>query len=128
MAIKKINCETLARFPAFSHAVISGDFIHISGTLGTKHNKLEIVEGGVEKETAQILFHIGTILDECDAVIQDLVKVTVFLTDMDDYHDMNSAYLDIIDFEPPSRTTVGVKELALGASVEIECIAYRPRG
>ncbi|MBU1340721.1 MAG: RidA family protein [Proteobacteria bacterium] len=127
MGIKKVNCDSLVRLPAFSHATIAGDFIYVSGILGTKHDKLEIVDGGVGKETEQILFHISTILRQCNAALEDMVKVSVYLTDMNNFHDMNSAYLDAIQFEPPSRITVGVKELALGASVEMECIAYKPK-
>ncbi|MCP3875934.1 MAG: RidA family protein [Desulfobacteraceae bacterium] len=127
MGIKKINCDNLARLPAFSHATIAGDFIYVSGILGTIPGKMEIVAGGVEKETEQILFHIGTILNKCNATIEDVVKLNVYLTDMDSFQDMNSAYLDTIQFEPPSRITVGVNELALGASVEMDCIAYKPK-
>lgn len=127
MGIKKINCENLARLPVFSHATIAGDFVYVSGILGTKQNKLEIVEGGVTKETEQILFHIGTILSQCNATLEDVVKMNVYLTDMNNFHDMNSAYLDMIQFKPPSRITVGVNELALGASVEMDCIAYKPK-
>lgn len=127
MGVQKINCENLARLPAFSHVAVAGDFIYVSGTLGTKHDKLEIVEGGVSKQTEQILFHISTILSQCNATLEDIVKVNVYLTDMNFFHDMNSAYLDAIQFEPPARITLGVKELALGASVEMDCIAYKPK-
>ena len=127
MGVQKINCENLARLPVFSHAAVAGDFIYVSGILGTKHNKLEIVEGGVSKQTEQILFHISTILSQCNASLEDIVKVNVYLTDMNYFHDMNSAYLDAIRFEPPARITLGVKELALGGSVEMDCIAYKPK-
>ena len=127
MGVQKINCKNLSRLPAFSHAAVAGDFIYVSGTLGTKLDKLEIVEGGVSKQTEQILFHISTILGECNASLEDIVKVNVYLTDMNFFHDMNSAYLDAIQFEPPARITVGVKALALGASVEMDCIAYKPK-
>lgn len=127
MNVQKINCANLSRLPAFSHAAVAGDFIYVSGTLGIKHDKLEIVEGGVSKETEQILFHISTILSECHARLEDIVKINVYLTDMNNFHDMNSAYLDAIQFDPPARITVAVKALALGASVEMDCIAYKPK-
>ncbi len=126
MGIKKINCEDIVRLPTFSHATIAGDFIFVSGILGTRFGEIQIVDGGVEKETEQILFHIETILKKCNAAIEDIVKLSVYLVDMDSFHDMNSAYLDAVQFEPPSRITVGVKELALGASVEMDCVAYKP--
>ena len=128
MGIKKVNCNNLPGLKAFSHATVAGDFIFVSGTLGTKQDKMEIVEGGIVKETEQILFHLENILNQCGAALEDIVKVTVYLTDMDYFHDMNSAYLDVIQFEPPARITVGVKELALGACVEMECIAYKVQG
>lgn len=126
MGIRKVNCSNLAGLKAFSHAVVAGDFIYVSGILGTKQDKMQIVEGGVIKETEQILFHFENILDHCNAGLEDIVKINVYLTDMDSFHDMNSAYLDVIRFEPPARITVGVKELALGASVEMDCVAYKP--
>lgn len=126
MGIQKINCEILAGLRAFSHAVIAGDFIYVSGILGTRQDKMEIIQGGITKETEQILFHFETILDQCGATLEDIVKINVYLTNMDYFHDMNSAYLDVINFTPPARATVAVKELALGASVEMDCIAYKP--
>lgn len=127
MGVKKVNCDNLAGLKAFSHAVIAGDFIYVSGTLGTRQDKMEIIEGGVTKETEQILFHFENILSQCGAGLKDIVKVNVYLTNMENFHDMNSAYLDVIRFEPPARITVGVKELALGACVEMDCIAYKPQ-
>jgi len=126
MGIEKVNCDNLAGLRAFSHAVIAGDFIYVSGILGTKQDKMEIVKGGITQETEQILFHFENILGQCGAGLEDIVKITVYLTNMDNFHDMNSAYLDVISFTPPARATVGVSELALGASVEMDCIAYRP--
>ena len=127
MSIEKINCNSLARLPAFSHATIAGDFIYVSGILGTKHDKLEIVDGGITKQTEQILFHFSTILNQCKAGLEDIVKVNVYITDMEQFHDMNSAYLETIAFDPPARITVGVNELVLGAAVEMDCVAYKPQ-
>ncbi len=127
MGLIKINCDNLPGLKAFSHAVVAGDFIYVSGILGTRQDKMEIIQGGVVKETEQILFHFENILSQCDATLEDIVKVNVYLTNMDNFHDMNSAYLDVIQFEPPARITVGVKELALGASVEMDCIAYKSK-
>lgn len=125
MGLKKVNCDNLPGLRAFSHAVVAGDFIHLSGILGTRQDKMEIIQGGVVKETEQILFHFENILNQCGATLKDIVKVNAYLTDMDNFHDMNSAYMDVIRFEPPARITLGVKELALGASVEMDCIAYK---
>lgn len=127
MRAKKVNVESLGRLPAFSHAVVAGDFIYVSGTLGTKPGGLDLVEGGTREQTTQTLRNIETILQECGASLADLVKVNVFLSDIKTFSEMNAAYLEIIGSDPPCRITVGRADLALGAAVEIDAIAYKPR-
>ena len=127
MKTKKVNVSGLARLPAFCHAVIAGDFIYVSGTLGTKPDSMDLVEGGTGAETVQALQHIGLILKECGASLSDLVKVSVFLADIKTFPEMNAAYLEVMGNDPPARITVGGADLALGAAVEIEAIAYKPR-
>ncbi len=127
MKPRRVNVEGLARLPAFSHAVVAGDFIYVSGTLGVKPNSMELVEGGIGLETTQTLHHIETILEACGASLNDVVKVSVFLADMGTFVDMNEAYLKIMGSDPPARITVGRADLALGAAVEIDCIAYKRR-
>ena len=127
MKPRRVNVEGLARLPAFSHAVVAGDFIYVSGTLGVKPNSMELVEGGTGPETTQTLHHIETILEECGASLNDVVKVSVFLADMATFGDMNEAYLKVMSPDPPARITVGRADLALGAAVEIDCIAYKRR-
>jgi len=127
MRAKKINVEGIGRLPAFCHAVVAGDFIFVSGTLGTKPGSLDLVEGGTREQTAQTLVNIAAILKESGASLDDLVKVDVFLADMKTFPEMNAAYLEIIGSDPPARITVGRAELALGAAVEIDAVAYKPR-
>lgn len=127
MKPRRVNVEGLARLPAFSHAVVAGDFIYVSGTLGVKPNSMELVEGGTGPETTQTLHHIGSILEECGASLDDVVKLSVFLSDMGTFKDMNEAYLRVIGSDPPARITVGQADIALGAAVEIDCIAYKRR-
>ena len=127
MSANKVNVEGLGRLPAFCHAVVAGDFIHVSGTLGTKAGSLELVEGGTRAETAQTQRNIEAILKGCGASLADLVKVNVFLRDMSTFAEMNAAYLEVIGSDPPARITVGGVDLALGAAVEIDAVAYRPR-
>lgn len=123
---KKINAPGLARLPAFCHAVVAGDFIYVSGTLGTEPESMRLVSGGTGPETTRAMRNIEAILAECGAGLEDLVKVNVFLGDMQDFKEMNKAYLEIIGSEPPARITVGRAELAMGAAVEIDAIAYKP--
>ena len=127
MRAKKVNVESLGRLPAFCHAVVAGDFIYVSGTLGTKPGGLDLVEGGTREQTTRTLRNIETILQECGASLADLVKVNVFLSDMRTFSEMNAAYLEIIGSDPPARITVGRADLALGAAVEIDAVAYKPQ-
>ncbi len=127
MKPRRVNVDGLARLPAFSHAVVAGDFIYVSGTLGVKPNSMELVEGGTGPETNQTLRNIETILKACEASMDDLVKVDVFLADMDTFAEMNEAYLGVMGSDPPARITVGRVDLSLGAAVEIDCIAYKSR-
>ena len=126
MKAQKVNVDSLGRLPAFCHAVKAGDFIYVAGTLGTKPGGLELVEGGTRAETTQTLRNIETILKECGASLADLVKVNVYLADMKTFPEMNAAYLEVIGSEPPARITVGGVDLALGAAVEIDAVAYKP--
>ena len=124
--IKAINAEGLGRLPAFSHATVAGDFIFVSGTLGTKAGSFDLAEGGTGAQTTQTLENIKTILTAAGAALRDVVKVNVYITDMSAFGEMNEAYLKFFPQDPPARITVGCSALALGAAVEIDCIARSP--
>lgn len=126
MAFEKMTVPGLARLPSFCHAVIAGDLVFVSGTLGTAGEALVLVDGGVAAQTRQALLNIGTILDACGSGLAWLTKVDVFLADMAEYGAMNAAYLDVLGGDPPARMTVGRAALALNAAVEITAVAYRP--
>ena len=125
MSIRKITVDGLAKLPAFCHAVIAGDFIYVSGTIGTKPDSMELVEGGIGPQTTQALRNIEQILAGCGATFEDVVKVNVFICHMQEFAAMNHAYIAIMGEDPPARITVGRADLALGAAVEIDCIAYK---
>ena len=116
--------EGLARLPQFCHATIAGEWIHVSGTLGTLPDSMDLAEGGTGPETTQTLRNIGSILEACGAGFVNVVKVSVYLKDMGTFAVMNEAYDSFFPGEPPARITLGVADLALGAAVEIECVAH----
>ncbi len=122
----KINVDGIARLPTFSHATVAGDTIYVSGSLGTLPDSMELAPGGIGPETAQTLENIERILNGCGASLADVVKVNVYVTDMSNFDAMNQAYLDAFGESPPARITIGGVELALGATVEIDCIAHKP--
>lgn len=127
MKAKRIIVPGLARLPAFCHATIAGDTIYVSGTLGTLPGSMELAPGGVAGQTTQTLHNIETILRACGAGLDDLVKVNVFLADIDRFGEMNEAYLAVMGDDPPARITVGRADLALGGAVEIDGVAYWPQ-
>ncbi len=105
----------------FSAAVRVGDTLYLSGMLGTKDRK--VVEGGIGPETVQTLANIEARLAEHGLTMADVVKCSVFLADIDDFAAMNAEYIKVFQPPRPTRTTVAVSGLALGANIEIECIA-----
>ena len=123
---QRINVRGVGRLPAFSHATIAGDLIFVSGVLGTKPHSAELAAGGTGGQTRQALENVRAILAAAGADFTDLVKVNVFLTDMGTFDEMNAAYVALIGEAPPARITVGCTALALGAAVEIDCIARNP--
>lgn len=124
--LRKVNVDGVLRLQAFSHATIVGDQVFVSGMLGAVGDSRELVPGGVGPETTQTLRNLEAILRGCGCDLSDVAKVNVYLTDMSAFAEMNDAYVGVFGDEPPARITVGCTELALGASVEMDCIAFVP--
>jgi len=85
----------------------------------------KLIDGGIENETRQTLYNIARILKSCGCSLNQIVKVNVYLRDVEDFNTMNQVYKKIMGENPPARITVGKAGLALNAAVEIDCIAYR---
>src|SRR3954447_12716855 len=120
----RLVVEGLGRLPQFSHAGLTDDLIFVAGTLGSGEG-LALVPGGIGPETTQTLRNIERILQEAGAGWDDVVKVSVYMVDMSEFGAMNEAYAAFFEGAPPARITVGGVSLALGARVEIECVARR---
>ncbi len=125
-----IQPEGAMQSPVFSTAVRTGDLLFLSGQVGVKPgvSPPTLVEGGIQAETRQAMESIQSVLASQGLGLQDVVKCTVFLADIADYAAMNSIYQTFFPEDPPARSAMAGSGLALGARVEIECIAAYPAG
>ena len=103
-----------------------GDMLYLSGQLGNKPGTMELAEGGIEGEGAQALANIRTILQAQGLDLNHLVRCTIMMADINEWAAFNGVYRKFFEgFALPARSAFGCQGLALGARVEIECIATR---
>jgi len=107
----------------YSQAIRLDDFVFTAGQVGFDPATMEIVEGGIEAQTRQVLTNLKNVLESANSGLNFVVKTTVFLQDMGDFAKMNAVYAEFFPENPPARSTVAVAALPKGALVEIECIA-----
>jgi reactive intermediate/imine deaminase len=107
----------------FSPVVKAGNLLFLSGALGNIPGTRQLADTGITGQTKQTLENIKTTLTAARSSLDQVVKCTVFLADINDYNAMNAVYATYFPKDPPARSTVAGSGLALGAKVEIECIA-----
>ena len=115
-----------AAIGTYSQAVESNGILFTSGQVGIDPETSEMVEGGIEDQAIRVLKNIYAILSESGLDKTSIIKLNVFLKDLDDFSIVNETFKEFFgDNEYPARTTVEVSELPLGALIEIDCIASR---
>ena len=107
----------------YSQAIRTENLVFSAGQLGLDPVTMEMVEGGIQAQTRQVLTNLRHVLEIADSGLNFIVKTTVFLQDMRDFADMNSVYAEFFPENPPARSTVQVAALPKNALVEIECVA-----
>ena len=107
----------------YSQAICIEGLVFTAGQVGLDPATMELVEGGVEAQTRQVLTNLGHVLESADSGLQFVIKTTVFLQDMGDFASMNAVSAEFFPENPPARSTVQVAGLPKGALVEIECLA-----
>jgi reactive intermediate/imine deaminase len=115
--------ETRALDLPFSDAVRAGSLLFVSGQIGSLPGTLELVPGGIGPEARQALENIRSILLRNGSSMAEVAKCTVFLADVAEWAAFNEIYVDFFPSNPPARSALGANGLALGARVEVECIA-----
>ena len=118
----------------YSQGVKVGDSIYVSGQLPIDPKSGQIVSGGIGAQTEQVLLNIREILEQAEAALKDVVKVTIFLKDLENFAEVNRVYemffpnTEFNTIVPPARSTVEVSRLPRDAEIEMDAIAILSGG
>ena len=107
----------------YSQAIRYGDLVFTAGQIPLDYRTGEIVPGGIEAQTRQVMTNLRSILEAAGSSLDRVVKTTVFMVDLADFGKMNAVYGEFFPAGPPARSTVQVTALPRGALLEIECVA-----
>jgi 2-iminobutanoate/2-iminopropanoate deaminase len=107
----------------YSAGIRTGCFLFLSGQMGLDPTTGDFVDGGIEAQTRQALLNIKNILVDADSSLGDVVKTTVFLSNIDDFSKMNAVYAEFFKQDPPARSTIQAGALPKNGLVEIEVVA-----
>ena len=112
----------------YSQAVRSGDLLFCSGQISLDPKSGQIVPGDIAAQTRRVLDNIAAVLKAEGLTFENVIKTTIFLTDLGDFQTVNEIYASYFKQQPPARSTVQVSALPKGAKVEIEAIAVADNG
>ncbi|MBP6926814.1 MAG: RidA family protein [Caldisericales bacterium] len=107
----------------YSQAIQAGEFIFCSGQIPINPKTGDHIKGSPSEQARQVLQNITGILEETGCTLEDVVKVTVYLTSMDFFKEVNETYKEFFKINPPARVAVAVSALPLGFNVEMDAIA-----
>lgn len=110
----------------YAQAVLAGGLLYGAGQLGLDPLSGQMVSGGAVEQAGQALANIGAVLSAGGLSPADVVKVTIYMTDLADFAAVNAVYAGFFPVSPPARTTVQVAALPLGGKVEMDFIAAVP--
>jgi len=110
----------------YSQATIAGGFMFLAGQVPLVPATKALVEGDIQAQTRQVLDNIKAIVESVGATLDDVVKTSVFMMDLDDFAKMNEIYAQYFFHNPPARSTFQVAKLPLGARIEIEAVVKVP--
>jgi 2-iminobutanoate/2-iminopropanoate deaminase len=108
----------------YSQAIVLNGMVYTAGQVGIDPAAGKLVEGGIEEQTHQVLKNLTAVLEAAGTSLANVVKTTVFISDMANFAAMNGVYSQYFSADPPpARSTVQVAGLPVAAMVEIECVA-----
>jgi 2-iminobutanoate/2-iminopropanoate deaminase len=108
----------------YSQAIRIGDFLYTSGQISLDPETMKMITGDIEVETEKVLKNIETILKADGLDLNNIIKITVYLTDLSEFTRMNQVYEKFFSETKPARACVQVAALPKGAKVEIDAIAH----
>ena len=118
------------RYPYFgfpySPGILVGDTLYVAGHLGRDPDTTELVSGGLEAETRQVMANIREVLRAADMDFDNVVSVTAYIADIGEFPTFNAVYREYFPGDPPARATVQVAALNVGARIELQMIAVKP--
>ncbi len=106
----------------YSQAVRSGNLAFLSGQIPLLPDSMELIEGGVEAQAGQVFKNLSAVIEACGATLGDVVKITVYLTDLSQFPQVNEIMAGFFDEPYPARATVEVSALPRGALVEVDAV------
>ncbi len=115
-----------AAIDPYSQGIKTGDTVYVAGQGGLIPETMQVAGPTVAEQTAQTLRNIAAILEAAGTDLAHVVKVTVLLTDIATFAEMNEVYRTFFPVDPPARMTYAVRDLPLGALVEIDAVATTP--
>ena len=109
----------------YSHAVLAGDTLFTSGQIGLIPETGVLAGDTIEAQAAQVFANLKAVLSAADMTFRNVVKTTVFLTDLNDFAPMNALYAELFPSAPPARSCVQVAKLPAGAKIDMEVVAVK---
>lgn len=122
---KTYSAKNVTASGPYSHSVEADNFLFLSGQTAMNAETVENLQGNIAEQTKRCFTNLSEVLEAADLTFDDVVKVNVYLTDMNNFNSMNEEYKTYFNEPFPARTCVAVLALPLGAEVEIEMIAKR---
>ncbi|WP_018936348.1 RidA family protein [Thioalkalivibrio sp. ALJ24] len=112
----------------YSQAVRTGDTVYLSGQIPLDPATMELVEDGIEAQIRQVFDNLAAVLDAAGAGLGDIAKLNIYLTDLTHFPLVNELMTEYFSEPYPARAAIGVASLPKGAQVEMDAIAWCPRG
>ncbi|MDP6397078.1 MAG: RidA family protein [Candidatus Marinimicrobia bacterium] len=109
----------------YSQGISTDNIIFTAGQIPLNPSTGEVIEGNFKTRVRQVLHNIDGILVEAGSSLSSAVKLTVFMTDLSRFSELNEVFLEFFEKDPPARSALEVSKLPLGVDVEIECVAVK---